>query len=441
MSTALILVGHGSHISPNTCGLVWQFVAALRHMGIADEITAAFWKESPSFHTVLDTVEAEDVVIVPVFTAQGYFTQQVIPAEMDLGGPVTRRNERTIRYARTLGEHPYMAEIVRGHVEDVLNGYGLQPEDTAAAVIGHGTKRNPNSRDATRQQAAMLRDYSLVNSVIDVYLDDTPYIPDAYNLTTEPNLIAVPFFLAEGSHTTIDVPHALGLKEGQVTAQINGRQVYYTLPIGVDDTVCRLLIELARETGLPLAKQPTDDAWAHFPVAGRTEFVDALLAQDSITIGQLTVTQSCVEPVSNTDNARRVESPSDLRSRVRENPFRPLSTSGDMPGGWFVEVETPEQAYAVVETIYPGILAQWSAARRGVFRPNTLQQVGNRQVGVFRSILDLSPEQVEMMVAQECGHCVRHPSWYLQDSMSVSEVPCKEPCNWWMTRAHEEIRI
>src|SRR5690606_36572589 len=88
-STALILAGHGSHISANTAGLVWDAVDALRRMSVADEITAAFWKEMPSYATVFDSIISEDITILPLFTAQGYFTRTVLPAETGLGEPLS----------------------------------------------------------------------------------------------------------------------------------------------------------------------------------------------------------------------------------------------------------------------------------------------------------------------------------------------------------------
>ncbi|MCY4147375.1 MAG: hypothetical protein OXF90_13015, partial [Chloroflexi bacterium] len=73
---ALVLAGHGSHISANTAGIVWGYVDRLRRMGVADEITACFWKEPPAFSQALGTLESSQVVIVPLFTANGYFTSQ-----------------------------------------------------------------------------------------------------------------------------------------------------------------------------------------------------------------------------------------------------------------------------------------------------------------------------------------------------------------------------
>ena len=50
--SALILAGHGSHVSPNTAGVVWSYVDRLRALGTAPEVTACFWKEPPALNQV-----------------------------------------------------------------------------------------------------------------------------------------------------------------------------------------------------------------------------------------------------------------------------------------------------------------------------------------------------------------------------------------------------
>jgi len=141
--TALVLAGHGSHISPLTAGLVWRYVDILRQQGVADEITACFWKEQPSFFEVLDSVAADDITIVPVFTAQGYFTRTVIPAEVNLDGTITRRDGRTIRYGKTLGEHHGLADVVYQRAVKTLTHYDLGSPDTTVAnsAITYGANR------------------------------------------------------------------------------------------------------------------------------------------------------------------------------------------------------------------------------------------------------------------------------------------------------------
>lgn len=434
---ALILAGHGSHISPHTAGLVWGYVDQLREWAVADEVTACFWKEMPSFHHVLDSVVADDIMIVPVFTARGYFTTSVIPAEMGLDGAITHRDGRIIRYAKTLGEHPYLAKIVQKRLTDALENYQLDPKSVAVAVIGHGTPRNRHSRDVTRAQADQLRDQNLVAEVVDVYLDDDPFIPSIYQSTKSPNIIAVPNFLAEGSHTTIDVPNALGIQLDDNPSVVNGRKVFYTSPIGTEDVICQLILDLARETGQPFEIKPTQqDEWSGFPQAGRDDLINLVQTEGSLTFGQLDLSPTEIRPTKSAENSTILESPSALRQFVREEPFRPLATACNLPTRWRIPIASPEMIHPIVETIYPGAVADWAAHRRGEFLPESLSYVTRFQMGMFQDIDQLASSTVEKLVGEICGNCVRHPTWFHGESPK-NAIPCKSPCNFWLSPAKE----
>ena len=203
---ALILAAHGSHISANTAGIVWSYVDRLRSLGVADEITACFWKESPAFSQVLDTIAADEVVIVPVFTARGYFTGEVIPTELGFKGNATIRNGKRIHLTPPVGEHLHLQSIVEGRLRETIEHNGLSAAETAVAIIGHGTRRNRQSRDTARSQAKRIRELNWMREVVDVYLDDEPDIPSIYRNTRAANIIALPYFLADGSHVRLDVP-------------------------------------------------------------------------------------------------------------------------------------------------------------------------------------------------------------------------------------------
>lgn len=436
MSTALVLAGHGSHISPETAGVVWKHVDGLRRMGVADEVTAAFWKEMPSFHTVFDALTSDDITVVPLFTAQGYFTQTVIPTEMGLSGSFTQRDGRTIRYTRTLNEHPYLGQIVRQRVEDAIRELNTQPENTAVVIIGHSTRRNPESRRATEAQAQAIRALGLAAEVVAVYLDDSPEIAQAYTLTSAPNLIAVPYFLALGSHTTIDVPNALSLPEGETRAHINGRDVYYTPPIGTEDTLLNVILELARETGAPLTTGVPSNDWQAFPIAGRNLLLQAVQSQGKMRFGQLALSNQRVHVWGDAHPDKRLTTAAALRTRVREQPFRPLATSTDLPGGWHIEIESPEQLHAVVETVYPGLVADWAAHQHGTFVYSTLDATAARQTGLYRSVDQLNGLQRQTLVEQVCGGCVRHPTWHTGET-PIDRLPCPEACNFWLSQALE----
>jgi sirohydrochlorin cobaltochelatase len=429
--TALILAGHGSHVSPNTAGVVWPYVDQLRAWGVADEITACFWKEQPAFNQALDAIIADHVVVVPVFTAQGYFSKTVIPTEMGLDGPITKRDGRIIHYTPTLGEHPAMRDAVQRLVAETLKTEQLNPKTVAVAVIGHGTPRNPNSRDAAREQADLLRQQNVVAEVVAVYLDDAPFIPSVYETTQATNIIALPYFLASGSHTTVDVPRELGIEFGDAPATVKGRRVYYTSPIGMDEDICRMILDLARKSGLPFAVN-TEGRQHGTPQAGVGQLTDAVRQQNEIQFGELTLTPSAVAPSVNNSNPSTLNSLPDLRKTVRENPFRPLATSTDLPDGWRYAVDAPDDITAIVETVYPGAVADWAANLRDVFQPETLQTTIQRQTGMFRKIQNLTEATIEQNIEDVCGKCVRHPTWFYART-TKGEIPCKSPCNWWLS--------
>jgi sirohydrochlorin cobaltochelatase len=432
MSTAFILAGHGSHITPETAGVVWRHVDRLRAEGRADEVTAAFWKEMPSFHRVLATLTADDVTIVPMFTASGYFTHTVIPAEMGLTGALTRRGGRVIRCTPPLSEHPRLFAIVRARVEAALSAHDLAREHTAVVVIGHSTRRSPESRRATEAQADRLRAEGAAGEVVAVYLDDTPEIPELYALTTQPNVIAVPFFLAAGSHVTIDVPHAIGLAEGQNHAVIQGRSVIYTPPIGMGDDLLDMVITLAADAGAPLYPMRAGTAWDAFPTAGRDALITAVHVSGGLRFGGLWLTPDAVCVWGDEGAQQAIDTPAALRARVREQPFRSLAVADDLPGGWRVAIRHPHQLHAVVETVYPGAVADWAARDDDGFAA-PLEATLARQTGMYRALSRLSQAEVTHVVGQVCGGCVRHPTWH--DGRSTDELPCHEACNHWLSAA------
>ena len=431
--TALILAGHGSHISPNTAGVVWNYVDRLRESGAAREVTACFWKEPPALHQVLDTVEATNVFVVPVFTARGYFTQSVIPAEMGVHGPVTKQDGKTITLTGPLGEHPAMSSVVQNIVLKQMNEHCLDRADTAVAIIGHGTRRNSNSRNTTRYQANCLRELNWVSDVVDVYLDDEPGIPSIFDATNAGNIIALPYFLAPGSHVSIDVPRALGMSGLTTPQPVAGRQIYYSESLSTDDSIVSAVHELALDAGLPKDCVTDTSSWRGFPQVGRRTLVHALEKGVPLRFGQVMVSNKRVWHRDNDEHSTRLSSAAQLRAWLRDDPFRPLATSTDLPAGWHVDLAQPAQAHAVLETVYPGLIADWAAERQGSFEPEPLQSTSQRQVGMFKGIHNLATDLIEETIAKVCGSCIRQPTWWKDDSRS--DLPCKAACNYWLSIA------
>ena len=435
---ALLLAGHGSHISPHTAGLVWSYVDRLRALGIADEVGACFWKEAPAFSQVLDSLIADNVIVVPALAADGYFARTVIPTEMGLNGTLSQRGTRRIHYTQPLGLHPLLGNVLRNCVSDLMVEQGLDSCDVAVAVIGHGTRRDARSQGAARIQAQALERSWPGLTVLEAYLDDEPSIASIYERTGAPVILAAPWFLAPGSHVSVDVPRELGLPSGASSGRAGGRSVYYLGAPGTADVVCEVILELARACELDLeVGRPASD-WSGFPRRGAQALWDKVCERGQVKFGELLLTPAEVRPVAEDADTHCVSSPAELRRIVREHPFRPLPEATGLPAGWRVALRQPHELAAVVETVYPGAVADWAAWRDGAFRPESLATVAARQTGNFRGVDKLPAAIVAQVSATLCDNCVRQPTWNGVGS-AAEELPCRSPCNLWLSQATREI--
>ena len=78
----LILLGHGSSKHPDSSRSVREHAEILSQTDCFAEVRCAFLKEEPLIENALDGVGEEQVIIVPDFLAEGYFTRQVVPAKL-----------------------------------------------------------------------------------------------------------------------------------------------------------------------------------------------------------------------------------------------------------------------------------------------------------------------------------------------------------------------
>jgi hypothetical protein len=198
-----------------------------------------------------------------------------------------------------------------------------------------------------------------------------------------------------------------------------------------------VILELAREAGAPLYEPHTGSAWDCFPTAGRVELIKAVTGAGELHFGQLHLTPTEIYVLGDENPPKAINSPSLLRAAIRDNPFRSLATSTDLPGGWRVVIDNPVQLHAVVEIVYPGAAADWAAHRTGTFITNTFAYTIQRQVGDYRVLVSLDSAQQERVVKRLCGGCVRHPTWFCGGS-PTNAIPCPEPCNQWLSAALEE---
>jgi sirohydrochlorin cobaltochelatase len=252
--TALVIVGHGSTLNPDSSEPTHQHADTIRAMGIFDEVVCAFWKEEPSMREVFASVDSPTVYVVPNFISEGYFTRDVIPRELQLTGPTTHFPRHTVHYCDPVGIHPSMTNLLLKRAGEVAPG--VPPTESSLIIVGHGTGLNDNSTKAIKDQVQFIQDRGLgFAEVLDAYMEEPPLISNWTELTTAPNVIVVPFFIADGLHSYQDIPVMLGVETEPTAAasqmdvfrhnpyHLKDRQLYYCAAIGTEPMLASVILD------------------------------------------------------------------------------------------------------------------------------------------------------------------------------------------------------
>jgi sirohydrochlorin cobaltochelatase len=219
-------------------------------------VQCAFWKEEPGFREVLNMLDTEEVYVVPNFISEGYFTREVLPRELELTGPVTRRGRHLIHYCDPVGIHPSMTKLLLKRAAEIAPG--VPSGEISLIIVGHGTSLNENSTAAIRSQVALIRSSGAgFAEVVDAYMEEEPLVSRWDELTTAPNVVVVPFFIADGLHSYEDIPVLLGItteSAGAISANqgevfrhnpypLRGRRLYYSAAIGTDELMVDVILD------------------------------------------------------------------------------------------------------------------------------------------------------------------------------------------------------
>src|SRR6266496_6045069 len=232
--TALLIVGHGSTVNPDSSAPTWAHSREIEWRKLFAEVRCAFWKEEPSLRDARFFFQdgIDEVFVVPNFISEGYFTQTVIPRELGLDGPVTTRaNGQTWIYCEPVGNNPLVTELLLARAHEIAPD--AEQTETALLIVAHGTELNDNSAIAAKREAERIRARGEFATVANAYMEEPPLIAEWDQLTSAPNVIVVPFFIADGLHSYGDIPKLLGIESQGMEVfrknphRIRGRSLYY----------------------------------------------------------------------------------------------------------------------------------------------------------------------------------------------------------------------
>src|SRR3989454_10520487 len=145
-SSALLIVGHGSTVNPDSSAPTLAHAAEIRRRKVFVDVECAFWKEEPSLRDAIFLFEQpaiREVYVVPNFISEGYFTQTVIPRELELDERITKRPSGQIwKYCKPVGNHPMTTELLLRRAHEVAPS--VDPGETTLLIVAHGTDLNEN---------------------------------------------------------------------------------------------------------------------------------------------------------------------------------------------------------------------------------------------------------------------------------------------------------
>ena len=232
--TALILAAHGSRVDPGINARIRKYAARLATRTSFDDVTAAFHQGAPPFATVLDDLQATEIVVVPVMTCRGYYSDVILPTELAKN---QRHSEVRLRWMEPLGRHPDIPMLVGTRIQTLSRLHNLELGRTSVAVVGHGTTQHRTSRIATLELANDLRKLGILAEVLPAFLDEYPLVESVVDQARNPTIVVVPFLIADGVHATRDIPRRIGLDvSGKETLPICGavhdRTIFCDLAVG-----------------------------------------------------------------------------------------------------------------------------------------------------------------------------------------------------------------
>lgn len=258
-NSGLLVVGHGSTVNPDSSTPTLAHAVDIRKRNTFAAVECAFWKEEPSLRDALSIFDPEtirEVYVVPNFISDGYFTETVIPRELELNGRTTKRATGQIwKYCEPVGSHPMMTDLLGQRAREIAPDVDLA--ETTLLIVAHGTDLNENSAVAAKREAEKIRALNRYANVLNVYMEEAPLVADWRKLTSTPNVIVVPFFISDGLHSYEDIPVLLGIAQAGSTGnlseaggevfrrnpyRIDSRLLFYAPSIGTDARIADIIV-------------------------------------------------------------------------------------------------------------------------------------------------------------------------------------------------------
>lgn len=486
-NSALLIVGHGSTENPDSSTPYFDHAEEVRRRGLFAEVHVCFWKEEPSMREALYMIDSPEVYIVPDFISEGYFTQEIIPRELELDGPTTLRNGKILHYCLPVGVHRSMTDLIMKRAREVAPD--APPSKTTLIITGHGTGLNKNSTKAIRDQADLIaKSDAGYARVTDAYMEEAPFIADWNKTSDTENVVVVPFFISDGLHSYQDIPVMLGIEaevgpaasQSEVFRQnpyrLRDKTLYYSSAIGTEPLLADVILDQIQDfDDLHKPSPPKSPESDHL-----AEKLATLVRGGVAQIGQIQIyTELCeyayalshladedlaTQPAFGgldqfTDPAMARE----LSTYAEDGDYRFTKGKTNLKRGWIMLFDKKEDLLRALDGFYPGLVALYIHHSEGNLPTEYLRDKLSRQTGMYRYAGSISDAGAQDLIQKVCGpahNCAKRILWKIDAETPLvdseasryngipEEAPerpaipllCREACNHFVAECRKAVK-
>lgn len=218
-ATALLIAAHGERLPGAGNDSVMRIADAIRERAIVSEVAAGFINGTPSIADALGGFTTRRILVYPLFASNGYFTRDRLVQLIDEASG----EDREIEILPPLGHDPGLPALIVDRIRRTALDNGVSPESLAAILLGHGSRRNPASRNATEQIAGAIAKSEICRGVAVAFLEERPHLDEAVQSVDGPAIV-VGMFSGDGLHGARDAP--------RLVEQLGRSDVFYSGVIG-----------------------------------------------------------------------------------------------------------------------------------------------------------------------------------------------------------------
>ncbi|MFT3991227.1 MAG: CbiX/SirB N-terminal domain-containing protein [Luteolibacter sp.] len=427
-NSALLIVGHGSTENPDSSTPYFEHAQEIRRRHLFAEVHCCFWKEEPSMREAGYLIDATDIYVVPDFISEGYFTQDIIPRELNLTGPTTTVRGKTWHYCLPVGVHPSMTDLILRRAKEVAPG--VPPEKTTLIITGHGTGLNQNSTKAIRDQVSLIAASGAgYAAVLDAFMEEPPFIAKWDEMAATENVIVVPFFISDGLHSYQDIPVLLGIESetGAAASQrevfrhnphhLRGKTLYYSSAIGTEPHMADVILDQVHDFDQthqvsPSLPQPAPAKIssklrtllrAGFHRIGEIEIQNDVYGYPYLLCHHLDLDLSGEGGLGGLELSETPDSARDISTYTEDGTYRFNKSQQNLRRGWVIGLQNEEELRQALDLFYPAALGLYFARQDGTLEVENLRDKLNRQTGMYQRAKNISDPGAQEIVKKIYG--------------------------------------